>query len=172
VKNVNNYAFIDSQNLNLGIHSLGWDIDYRKFRLYLKNKFDVSNAFMFIGYVPANQRLYTQLQKAGFILVYKTAISYMKNGKTFIKGNVDAELVLHSAAIEYPNYDQAVIVTNDGDFFCLVQYLDDNRKLLKILAPNSRYSSLFRPYVDKLQTLDRLENTLKYKTGIGVRSKP
>jgi hypothetical protein len=69
------YAFIDSQNLNLGVRSLGWAIDYRKFRLYLKNKFGVSAAFMFIGFIPDNQKLYTELQKAGFILVYKPTIS-------------------------------------------------------------------------------------------------
>ena len=157
------YAFIDSQNLNLGVRSLGWELDYRKFRLYLKNKFGVSEAYMFIGYVPTNQSLYTKMQKAGFILVYKTAIMYTKHGKTIIKGNVDAELVLHSAAIEYPNYDKAIIVTNDGDFLCLVQYLEKNGKLLKIIAPNKKYSTLFRPYRNFIVTLDRFQNSLEKK---------
>jgi hypothetical protein len=35
------YAFIDSQNLNLGTQSAGWKLDFRKFRLYLKNKYGV-----------------------------------------------------------------------------------------------------------------------------------
>jgi uncharacterized LabA/DUF88 family protein len=168
------YAFIDSQNLNLGIRSLGWKIDYRKFRLYLKNKFGVDEAFMFIGFVPDNQKLYTQLQKAGFILVYKTAVIYQRGGKTIIKGNVDAELVLHSAAIEYENYDKAIIVTNDGDFLCLVRHLNDKGKLLKILAPNKKYSTLFRSYRNKILTLDTLQGSLerKQKTGNGVQSKP
>jgi len=30
-----NYAFIDSQNLNLGAQELGWKIDYKKFNVYL-----------------------------------------------------------------------------------------------------------------------------------------
>jgi len=59
---VSNYAFIDSQNLNLGVRSLGWQVDYKKFRLYLKNKHGVDKAFMFIGLVGNNQRLYTHLQ--------------------------------------------------------------------------------------------------------------
>ena len=157
------YAFIDAQNLNLGVRSLGWELDYSKFRLYLKNKFAVSEAFMFIGFIPTSQTLYTKLQKAGFILVYKTAITYSKNGKTIIKGNVDAELVLHAAAIEYPNFDKSVIVTNDGDFLCLVQYLDKNNKLLKILAPNKKYSTLYRPYRNKILTLDLFKNSLEKK---------
>jgi uncharacterized LabA/DUF88 family protein len=167
------YAFIDGQNLHLGVRSLGWELDYRKFRLYLKNKFGVSQAYMFIGFLPENQSLYTRLQKAGFILVYKTAITYSRKNKTIIKGNVDAELVLHSAAIEYPNYDKAVIITNDGDFLCLVQYLVENGKLLKIIAPNTKYSTLFRPYRNQILTLDLFRGSLeKNKTGSGVRSKP
>jgi uncharacterized LabA/DUF88 family protein len=157
------YAFIDSQNLNLGVRSLGWKLDYRKFRLYLKNKFGVSQAYMFIGFLPGNQKLYTRLQKAGFILVYKTAVIYSQDNKTIIKGNVDAELVLHAAAIEYHNYDKAIIVTNDGDFLCLVQYLDDCGKLLKIIAPNSHYSSLFKPYISRLMTIEKLRGSLEYK---------
>lgn len=60
-KQENNYAFIDSQNLNLGIQSLGWKLDYRRFRVYLKEKYKVSIAYMFIGYIPANQDLYSSL---------------------------------------------------------------------------------------------------------------
>jgi uncharacterized LabA/DUF88 family protein len=52
------------------------------------------------------------------------------------KGNVDAELVLHSAAIEFGNYDKAVIVSGDGDFCCLHEFLEKKHKLLKIIIPN------------------------------------
>ena len=55
LKQLGNYAFIDSQNLNLGIRSLGWHVDYKKLRLYLKNKYNVTQAFMFIGHVSNNQ---------------------------------------------------------------------------------------------------------------------
>ena len=43
----NNYAFIDSQNLNLGIQLLGWKLDYKKFRIYLKEKYNVTKAYIF-----------------------------------------------------------------------------------------------------------------------------
>ena len=36
-----NNAFIDSQNLYLGVQSEGWVLDYAKFRLYLKNKYKI-----------------------------------------------------------------------------------------------------------------------------------
>src|SRR5438552_3845641 len=134
------YAFIDSQNLNLGVRSSGWQVDYKKFRLYLKNRYNVDRAFMFIGFVANNQKLYTRLQEAGFILVFKPSVRYFENGKETVKGNVDAELVLHAAAIEYTNYDKAIIVSGDGDFACLLQFLDDKGKLLHVFTPNDKYS--------------------------------
>jgi len=50
-----NYAFIDSQNLNLGVRSEGWRVDFKKFRLYLTNKYQVKTAYLFIGMVPGNE---------------------------------------------------------------------------------------------------------------------
>ena len=32
-----NYAFIDAQNLHRGIKSLGWDLDWERFRVYLNS---------------------------------------------------------------------------------------------------------------------------------------
>ena len=161
-----NYAFIDSQNLNLGVRSLGWKIDYRKFRLYLKNKYAVEKAFMFIGMVPNNQKLYTALQSIGFILVFKPTVRYIENGKETVKGNVDAELVLHAAAIEHNNYNKAIIVSGDGDFHCLVDYLQENDKLLHIMTPNASYSKLLKKFVKYIVRLDILRNNLQYHTHI------
>ena len=167
------YAFIDSQNLNLGIRSLGWQIDYKKFRLYLKNKYNVDRAFIFIGMVNNNQKLYTTLQAAGFILIFKPTVRYFENGKETVKGNVDAELVLHASAIEYSNYDKAIIVSGDGDFACLAEFLSEKEKLLHIFTPNSRYSKLLKPYSKYIVKLGRLKPSLEYqKTSIGGRSKP
>lgn len=99
----NNYAFIDSQNINLSIRKQGWVLDFRKFRTYLKDKYKVTEAFLFIGYVYENQDLYTNLQKDGYILIFKPTLR-LPSGK--VKGNVDAELVLH-AMIEYEGLRQS-----------------------------------------------------------------
>ncbi len=172
----NNYAFIDSQNLNLGVRSLGWMIDYKKLRLYLKNKYNITQAFMFIGLVANNQKLYTILQKAGYILIFKPTVQYFEDGKQTVKGNVDAELVLHAAAIQYKNYGKAIIVSGDGDFACLAEYLDDNNKLLHIFTPNNKYSKLLKPFSRYVVRIDQLKNAIEYrpikKTSISGRSKP
>lgn len=154
----NNYAFIDSQNLNLSIRSLGWKLDFARFRVYLKEKYGVTKAFLFIGYVEGNNELYTSLQSAGFICIFKPTLEY-KDGTT--KGNCDAELVLHTM-IEYRNYSKAVIVTGDGDFYCLVQHLIEKDKLSAIMIPNKlKFSALlkfkqFRAYLRYMNDLRKL----------------
>ena len=139
------YAFIDSQNLNLGVQSQGWKLDFKKFRIYLKDSYKVSRAFLFIGYIPSHQKLYDDLTNNGYELIFKPVIEKTQGGQVVIKGNVDSELVLHTMA-EFPNYSGAVIVSGDGDFHCLAKYLEQNGKLLKIIVPNSKYSSLLRGF--------------------------
>ncbi len=168
-----NFAFIDSQNLHLGVRSSGWQIDYKKFRLYLKNKYGVGQAFMFIGMVTNNQTLYTQLRAAGFTLVFKPTVRYFENDKETVKGNVDAELVLHAAAIEFPNYDKAIIVSGDGDFACLLEFLEEKNKLMHVVTPNHKYSKLLKPFSRYIIHMNLLRKSIEYqKTGIGGRSKP
>lgn len=141
-----NYAFIDGANLHFGLKSQGCSLDYIRFRLYLKNKYRVGKAFIFIGWIRNNQKLYRHLKQAGFELVFKPTIAYFEKGSRTYKGNVDAELVLYAAAVEYANYNQAVIVTSDGDFACLMKFLIEKRKLKKIIAPSGKYSSLLGAY--------------------------
>jgi len=159
-KSQNNYAFIDSQNVNLAIREQGWILDFRKFRVYLRDKYKISQAFLFIGYVPQNQGLYTSLQKSGYILVFKPTL-LLSSGD--VKGNIDAELVLH-AMIEYNNYEKALIFTEDGDFYCLVDYLDKQNKLLRLLIPNmQKYSSLYRKKREVLAFMNGLKLKLEYE---------
>ncbi|MBM3579565.1 MAG: NYN domain-containing protein [Alphaproteobacteria bacterium] len=133
-----NFAFIDSQNLNLGIRSQGWKLDFARFLVYLHDRFSVTKAFLFIGYVPGNEAMYTELQQAGYLLVFKPTL-VLRDGK--VKGNVDAELVLH-AMIEYQNYDRAIIVSGDGDFHCLIEHLERNDKLARLIIPNQQKYSV------------------------------
>jgi uncharacterized LabA/DUF88 family protein len=148
------YAFIDSQNLNLGTSKdiyknqkkvyKGWELDYKKFRKYLTDKFRVKKAYLFIGYIRKYEKMYGHLKSYGYKLVFKPTV---KDNYGKPKGNVDAELVLHAAAIEFSNYDKAVIVSGDGDFRCLHEFLQKNNKLLQIIIPNAKSeSSLLKPF--------------------------
>lgn len=154
------YAFIDSQNLNLGIQGQGWRLDFKRFRVYLKEKFGVEKAFLFIGFIEENQKLYDFLKASGYKLVFKPTV-VDSAGKA--KGNVDAELVLYSARIEHDNYSRAVIVSGDGDFVCLIEYLLKVKKLERVLVPNQKkYSKLLSPCKKYLYFMNDLKQKLKY----------
>lgn len=85
----------------------------------------------------------------------------LPNGKDGVKGNVDADLVLQ-AMMDYSNYDKAVIVSSDGDFYSLARYLYDNKKLLVVLSPNRQKCSVLlrKSAKDKMVYMDKLENKL------------
>ncbi len=154
-----NYAFIDGQNLYMSIKNQGWVLDYGRFRRYLTDKYHVTKAFLFIGHIPTNADLYKSLQEYGFILIFKPILEV----KGRIKGNVDAELVLQ-VMIEYPNYDKAVIVSGDGDFYCLIKYLKNKEKLLKLIVPDDkRYSSLLRKFAAYIVGINRLGGKMGHK---------
>jgi uncharacterized LabA/DUF88 family protein len=149
----NNFAFIDSQNLYLSIKEQNWKLDYKRFRIFLKDKYKCEKVFLFVWYIKENENMYKYLKNNGYILIFKPILEI--NWK--VKWNVDAELVLHTM-IEYPNFNNAILVTWDWDFYCLAKYLQDQNKFLKILIPNRhKYSSLFKKIHDHLVYLNTPE---------------
>ena len=160
-KVASNYAFIDAQNLYLGIQELGWKLNYKRFRVYLKEKYGVEKAYMFMGFLPANQELYNFLQTVGFVLVFKPIL---QDDQHPIKGNCDAELVLQ-AMIDLKDYEEALIVTGDGDFYCLIKHLDNVGKLLRVLSPSPKScSSLLKKVAGKkISFVGDLRKKLEYK---------
>lgn len=174
------HAFIDSQNLNIGVQKSGWKMDWRKFRKFLGDKYGVSKAYMFIGYVPENEDLYEQMHQAGYAVVLKPTFDLTRpqpdmmetkkeetsqkgeaEDKKPIKGNIDAELVLW-AMKEMSNYEKAIIVSGDGDFYCLVEYLDQKGRLLNLFAPSQHYSNLYNRYEKYIVRLDQYRRELAY----------
>ena len=155
-----NYAFVDSQNLNQATQNMGWNMDWVRFRAFLKEKYNVQVAYLFIGYVPENQDLYAFLQKAGYVVLLKPT-TQLKDGT--VKGNIDADLVLQ-VMIDYNNYDKAVIVTGDGDFHGLVNYLYSQQKLETLMVPNRRlYSQLLTDAArERLTSLNDQRKRLQY----------
>lgn len=153
-----NYAFIDGQNLYLGTHSDGWSIDLYRFRIYLREKYNVETAYYFLGCVSdENTDLYDHIQKAGFILKFREHNTNMLGKK---KGNVDTDLVFEMmrTLIDEGNLDKIVLVSGDGDYKKAVDYLIKKDKFLKILFPNKQYSSLYKQltarFFDKLNEKD------------------
>lgn len=156
-----NYAFIDSQNLNLGISGQGWKLGFKKFRVYLEEKYGVTKAYLFLGFISENQKMYNALEACGYILVFRPILK-LRDG--LVKGNCDAELVLQ-AMIDFEHYERAVIVTGDGDFYCMVNYLASKQKLAIVLSPNWKSCSVLlrRAARDKIMFMNDLRSKLEYK---------
>ncbi|EKD49753.1 MAG: hypothetical protein ACD_63C00057G0002 [uncultured bacterium] len=151
----------------------GWKLDFKKFRRYLKEKYSVRKAYIFIGFLQEYQDLYKSLQEFGYVLIFKPALRY---GDGRIKGNCDTELVLQTM-VDYDDYDGAVIVTGDGDFYCLVNYLRDEGKLKKVLIPNKNGYSALLKRINKsghkyFAFMNDLENKLEYKKRASRRRNP
>lgn len=125
---------------------------------------------MFIGYAPTNQDLYSYLQKAGYILIFKPTIPD-KDGN--LKGNVDADLVLQ-VMIDYNNYNKAVIITSDGDFYSLVKYLYEQGKLLMVISPYVKTCSILlkKSAKEKIVFMNNLREKLEYMKKHRRRTKP
>lgn len=130
----NNFAYIDGANLYKGVESLGWELDYKRFRVWLSEKYGVHVAYLFIGLIPKYKKLYKHLQESGFILIFKEVI-YDGDGKP--KGNCDADLVLQAARDTYENkFDNALLVASDGDYAGLIKFLQEKQKFPIVLSPH------------------------------------
>jgi len=155
----NNIAFIDGQNLHLGttLSDNSWKVNLFKFKVYLEKKYRVKEAYYFLGYVQeVNQEIYSEIQKAGFILVFKQHNPAMLGKK---KGNVDTDIVFEIMKKIYRknDFNKIVLVSGDGDYKLLVDFLIEENKLKKILFPNKKFaSSLYKSLGGEL--FDYLDN--------------
>jgi uncharacterized LabA/DUF88 family protein len=126
--------YIDGNNLYRGAKRLNFEIDYKKFRGWLRQKYNVKNVFLFIGLINTNLNFYSYLQECGFILIFKPVSKV--HGQ--INGNCDAELVLRVVSDFYrKEYEKCILITGDGDFGCLVEFLNDNKSFKLLISPNS-----------------------------------
>jgi uncharacterized LabA/DUF88 family protein len=131
--------YIDGNNLYRGAKELGFEIDYKKFRGWLRQKYNPTNVYLFIGLVPERTKFYEYLQECGFILIFKQTISVSGS----IKGNCDAELVLKTVSDFYTkSFSSCILVTGDGDFGCLIEFLKNNKSIDRILAPDENKCSI------------------------------
>ena len=131
-------VFIDTQNVHLGIQSCGWTLDWEKFIIFLKDKFNASKTCMFLGYLPEYGWFYKRLKALGYTLYFKT----ITRGRNNIKGNVDTHLVLSAARHYYEqNYQHFILVSGDGDFDVLIEFWKEKGVFEKLIIPYRNMTS-------------------------------
>lgn len=140
-----NIAYIDGQNLHMGTtkNTPKWQVDLKRFRIYLKDKYHVDKAYYFLGFVQEGvnfDELYEEIQTAGFILVFRQHNSAMLGKK---KGNVDSDIIfsIMKRLVQKDTFNKVVLVSGDGDYKMLVDFLIEKDRFKKILFPNRRFSS-------------------------------
>ncbi len=158
----NSIAYIDASNLKFGVQQSGWQLDYKSFRSWLRDKFGVSRAILFMGLVPENFEVYNHLQSIGYDILFRPTIT-SKEGKT--KGNVDGELILSIAKDFYEHsLESALLVSGDGDYHCIVEFLKEKNIPIQIVSPNRKYLSLLLKRTNvPIIILDQFIDKLKRK---------
>ena len=143
-----NVAYIDNQNLYMATSRHGsdpWDVDMRKFRVYLREKYHVEIANLFMGaYEPEYGDRYRLFGDMGYTMVFREH-AHTQLGKK--KGNVDADIVFEMMLDAYASdlVEKAVLVSGDGDYKKVVTHLIGIGKFERLLLPShANASSLYK----------------------------
>jgi len=163
----NNIAFVDGQNLYMSATTADkpWRIDLARFRVYLRQKYKVGKAYYFLGFTrEEHQELYNKIQEAGFILQFKEHSPAMLGKK---KGNVDTDIVFAVMKKLYRNetFDKIVLVSGDGDYKMLVDFLIEENRFEKILFPDQKRASSLYKKIDLKYRADLNTEPMRKKIG-------
>ncbi|MDR2538996.1 MAG: NYN domain-containing protein [Bifidobacteriaceae bacterium] len=136
--------FIDGQNMVLSTENAPekWQIDLFRLRVYLRRKYEVVEAYCFVGaYRNDNEDLYSVLKRSGYTIIFREHGVKLKSKN---KGNVDCDVVfemMRNLRDRSDLFDKILLISADGDYFRTVRYLIENERFLKILLPSHHNAS-------------------------------
>ncbi len=141
IEKIDNLAFIDGQNLIYNTarrEEKPWKVDLGRFRVYLKEKYKVTRAYYFVGaYNGRFKNMYDAITKYGYEIVFREHDDRAKSRK---KGNVDTDIVFMAMKkiADREKFSKILLVSDDGDYWRMVNYLISKRKFKKLLAPSRK----------------------------------
>ena len=164
----NNYAYVDGANLHYTYENLDWKIDYKKLLDHLRAKYRVIIAHYFIGKTTDNQAIYSKLSSYGYNIKLKDPSPYVteeevcqhcggvvtRSEKRY-KADIDSYLTMQVMS-DIDDFDEAILITSDGDFDELVKRLSRQGKLRMVFAPCRKGCSrlLRKAAVDRIAYID------------------
>ena len=106
-------------------------------------------------------RFYMKIESFGYKLILKPIKTYIgDNGVEQRKANCDVDMTF--LIMKYrDDFDRVTVVSGDGDFYCLAEYLAHKNKLLHLLVPNVRYSQLLKKFSGFIVRIDQLRRSLE-----------
>ncbi len=133
------HIYIDGNNLYRAATELGYQINYKKFRGWLRQKYNPTVVYLFIGRIQGMELFYQKLESFGYVLIFKQTVTVRGS----VKGNCDAELVLRCVSDYYTDIlKSGLLITGDGDFGCLVEFLKTHNVPTIVVAPHSKKCSI------------------------------
>ena len=130
--------FIDAANLSYVCKALQTNIDFNKFLPHLRSEYqwDIVNAFFYTalvkdeksGFISRHNQM-DWLRYHGFTTKVKQAKQYTRaDGTIRTKGNMDIEIAVGMMrAAESRNIQRLVLMSGDGDFRELIEYLQETK---------------------------------------------
>jgi len=157
------YVFIDASNIIYGCSNQGWKMDFQKLIKYLKERFEAKKVFYFAGLDPENKKqlgFYEKLQEFGYILRLVPLKTFSDGSR---KGDVDSRMTFEIMR-HFKNYDQVIVLTGDGDYYWVLEYLLEQGKNLKVLSFRKRTArEIKRLTGEDFTDLSRLRKMLEFK---------
>ena len=162
---VKSAVFVDVQNVQETFERQGKEVRYDALQrnIIIMGKHE-KQSYKFVGFVPykrddeRRQRLIDALSFQGYRVVSKPVRERVDGS---IKANMDIEMTLEILSMA-ELVDEVIIVTGDGDFCALVDFLSKKGKRIVIVGLGRGYTSveLIRS-CDEYINLDEMEGVIK-----------
>ena len=156
------YAFIDASNIIYGCTRAEWKMDFEKLAKYLKTRYKIQRLLYYAGLDPENKKqlgFYEVLQRLG----YETRLVPVKRfSDGSRKGDVDARLTFEAMKY-FDDYNKAIFLTGDGDYYWLLEYLLEKGKKIKLMAHSkSTAQELKQLFGGEFTDISRLKELLQF----------
>jgi len=162
------FAFVDAANMIYrDTDKNPWKIDLKKLIRYLRERFGVSRVFYFAGVDNRNEKqlkLYQKMKSWGYELRLNEVKNFVNTkGEFYQKADVDARMAFESMKYE-DEYDQAVFITGDGDFYWLFEHLVAiKEKVWLMSSPAKTAKELRRLFAQKFINFDDARGIIEFK---------
>lgn len=151
------YIYIDASNIIMSLKNLKVDLDMLSFITYLKDRYKNSKIIYFTPNFKSKNLDYLEIQSQNIEIVFKQI--YNENNK--LKANCDVEIshrITRDSLLE--KVSEVVLISGDGDFVYLIDYLKNKNITVKIIAADPVSCSLLikrRSFVKLTFIIDVIE---------------
>lgn len=157
--------YIDGANLFYIQKSLGWFIDFMKFKQYIKTHFQIIEMKYYTGIQDTDlkmQSFITYLEDLEIHTVVKPLKKIRQGKGTIYKSNFDVEMTINMLQ-ETQKYDVCILVSGDSDFHALVKNLQNQGKKVIVYSSRKMISWELKLSADQYVFLEDIKTVIERK---------